>query len=638
MGEGSRRKLQGRTAIAVSVLAALTTLYEMWAVLAFPEPILHRALSFGAFFALCFLLYTTPGSTETGRVPWYDWVLAGGSVGVAAYIALNTQRLVHRFAFCDPVTVGDLILGLLAVVLLLEGSRRIVGPWLSILSVLSLGYVFLGPVIPGLFGHQGFSLRALIDELFLTTDGIWGDAMGIAVTYIILFIIFGAFLQLSGGGNFLFEFASALAGWARGGLAKVAVIASGLFGMISGSPVANASSVGAITIPMMRKAGYPADFAAATETCASTGGTIMPPVMGSVAFLMAQVLGVPYIKVAIAAAIPAVIYYFAVFVAVDLRAARLGLKGLPRDKLPPLGKTLAKGAGFFIPLVFLVYRLMAGFSPSRVALETTLVTVLVSWLRPDTRMGVRRILEALENGARSGIMVVVTLATSGIMIGVINLTGVGTKFSSFLMACTGGEKFVALALTMVLTLIMGLAMNITPSYLFAAVVSGPLLVSLGVPPMAAHMFILFFAALATMTPPVASTAFAAAGIAGADPMRVGFLACRIGLVAYLLPFAFAYEPALLLLGSPAEVLWATALTLVGVVALAVATEGWLGGEVHWFPRALIGIAGPLLVIRGWQTDVVGLALLAMGLLLRKKFRAPGAQTVKPPAVSPGTSG
>lgn len=617
MGEGEKRKLPPGLAKLVKTIAIVTTLYNLWSVIGFPTPILHRGITFSLFFALTFMIYTAPGSKSKNYIPWYDWVFVGLSMTVGIYIVANLNRLVTRFPFSDVVTGFDILMGIITMILLLEGTRRIIGPWLSILSILSLLYALYGNVIPGLFGHNGFSISSIIDELFLTTDGIWGQALGIASTYIILFIIFGAFLQTSGAGDFLFEFASALAGWSRGGLAKVGIIASGLFGMISGSPVANVSSVGTITIPMMKKSGYPADFAAAVECCASTGGTIMPPVMGSVAFLMAEVIGVPYISVAAAAAIPAVIYYLAIFFAIDFRAAKLGMKGLSRDEIPPLAKTLIKGLGFFIPLVYLVVRLMEGLSPSRVALETTIIILIISWLRPETRMGWTKILKALEDGTRSGILVISTCATSGIMIGIINLTGVGTKFSSYLMALSGNAEIFTLIFTMLLALILGLAMNITPSYLLAAVVAGPVLINLGIPPMAAHMFILFFAAVATMTPPVATAAFAAAGIADAEPMRVGFLACRIGLVAFIMPYIFIYQNALLLIGLPVQIFIAAISGIFGVALIAAAFEGWFGRNLNVLQRIILAVSGFMSITGMLYLTIVAVILAVLSISLGK---------------------
>jgi TRAP transporter 4TM/12TM fusion protein len=615
MGEGEKRKLSPNLSGFVKWAAISTTLYNMWAVFGYPEAIMHRGIGLGLFFALTFLLYTMPGAKTGKYVPWYDWILAVLSVSVSIYIFINLERLITRYPFVDKVYTGDIFFGILTVLLLMEGTRRVTGPWLSLLSVLAVAYAVWGQHIPGLFGHNGFSVKNIIEELFLTTHGILGMTMGMAVTYIILFIIFGAFLQNSGAGDFFFDFASSLVGWSRGGLAKVGIIASGLFGMISGSPTANVTTAGSITIPMMIKSGYPSDFAAAVESCASTGGIFMPPVMGSVAFLMAEVIGQPYLKVAAAAFLPALIFYMALFFAIDFRAGKLGMKGLPKDQIPPLGKTLLRGMFFFIPLIYLVARLVEGYSPSRVAFEATLLMFAVSWLQKDTRMTIQKTLKAMSEGTTQGIMIVTTMATSGILIGIINLTGLGAKFSSFLMAMSGQSITGTLIFTMFLAMFLGLPMNITPSYLLTAVAAGPVLVKLGINPMAAHMFILFFAAMAPITPPVAITAFTAAGIAGADPMRVGFLSMRIAIVAYFMPFIFIYQPALLLKGSLSSIILAIISGLFAVALLAMAVEGWFCRNLGAVVRVMLFSAG-LLALTGYLplvTVSIVIAVFAIGL-------------------------
>ncbi len=618
MGEGEKRKLPPLYANIVKWVAIATTIYNMWTVFGYPDLVLHRGVSVGIFFSLAFMTYTMPGTKTKKYIPWYDWIFVILSIAVAVYIAVNLNRLVTRYPFASPVTPLDMFFGIVTIILMLEGSRRIIGPWLSILSILTIAYALLGQYIPGMFGHRGFTWKAVVDELFLTTDGIFGSALGIASTYIIMFIIFGAFLTNSGAGDFLFDFAAAIAGGQKGGLAKVAIIASGLFGMINGSPVANVSSMGVITIPMMKKVGYQKDFAAALECSASTGGTIMPPVMGSVAFIMAEVIGVPYIKVAAAAALPAVLYYAAIYFAIDFRSGKLGMQGMSKEEVPPLMKTIIKGGVFFLPLIFLVFRLLGGLSPSRVGFETAIVILVVSCIRKDTRMNLDKLLKAFMEGTTGGILVVVTMAASGIMIGIINLTGIGTKFSSFLMSMAGKSTIITLIFTMLLAILLGLAMNITPAYLLTAVVAGPVLQGMGIPAMAAHMFILFYAAMATMTPPVASAAFAAAGIAEAEPMRVGFVAMRIAMVAYLMPFIFIYQQGLLL----AAPLWQIILSLIsGLLAtalIAMSTEGWFRKDLNRPQRSMLFIAGLAALPGNAFATIAALVLAALALMLKPK--------------------
>jgi TRAP transporter 4TM/12TM fusion protein len=592
-GEGNKRKLTGFPATLYKTIAFFTAIYIFWAIIYYPQPILHRSLSFGLFLALTFMTYTMPGTNTRNRIPWYDWFLAFLSVAVSIYIYLNLERVINRLVFVDPVFLWDMIMGIITVLLLLEGTRRVIGPWLSFLSIISLVYLWAGPFIPGKFGHKGFSSAHAIEELFLTTDGIWGNIMGVATNEVILFVIFGAFLLFSGAGAFLFDFAAAIAGWSRGGLAKVAILASGLFGMISGSPVANASTVGVITIPMMKKSGYPGDFAASVETCASAGGILMPPVMGSVAFVMAEVIGIPYVKVATAAFLPAVLYFLALYFSIDFRARKIGLQGLPKNEIPPLRNTIKQGLPFFIPILYLIFRLtLTGATISRVGLESICLIIVISIFNKKSRMNLKMIFEALADGTEKGIMIVTTMASCGIMIGVFNLTGIGGKFSSVLMSLSDSSLIITLLLVMLLAMFLGLAMNISTAYLLTAVVAAPVLINLGVTVLAAHMFILFYAAMATITPPVAITAFAAASIAGEPPMKVGFMAMRMAIIAYVLPFIFVYWPALLMQAPFYEIIIALFLGVIAVALIAMGLEGW------WFEQKVSKISRLLIIIAG----------------------------------------
>ena len=592
-GEGKRRILTGFPGKLHKAIGFFAAIYIFWAIIYYPQPIFHRSLSFGLFFALTFMTYTMPGTDTRNRIPWYDWVLALLSITVSIYIFLNLDRLVHRFVFVDTVYTLDIIMGILTILLLLEGTRRVIGPWLSLLSIISLGYLWAGPYITGRFGHKGFSGAHIIEELFLTTDGIWGNIMGVATNEVILFVIFGAFLLYSGAGAFLFDFAAAIAGWSRGGLAKIAILASGLFGMISGSPVANASTVGVITIPMMKKSGYSGDFAASVETCASAGGILMPPVMGSVAFVMAEVIGIPYAQVAVAAFLPALLYFLALYFTIDFRARKTGLQGMSRSEIPPLWETVKRGLPFFIPIIYLVLRLMlTAASISRVGLESIGLIVLIGILNPANRMNLKMIAEALADGVEKGIMIVTTMASCGIMIGVFNLTGIGGKISSALMAFSDSSLIMTLLLVMILSVFLGLAMNISTAYLLTAVVAAPVMIKLGVTPLAAHMFILFYAAMATITPPVAVTAFAAASIAGEPPMKIGFMSMRMAIVAYVLPFIFVYWPALLLQAPLVEIIIALLLGIAAVALIAMGLEGW------WFNKEMPMVSRLLVVIAG----------------------------------------
>lgn len=614
-GEGQKRSLSPRLLFIKNVLALLTACYVLVAVFIYPEPILHRAICFGLFFAIVFLSYSSPGVKNVDIVPWYDFIFASLSLIISLYIAMNLERLVYRAAYVDEVAMLDYIFAITIIILLLEGTRRIVGHWLSTLSILSLLYIFLGQSIPGRFGHHGFSLSFVVDSLFLTTHGIWGSTIGIATSHILVFIMFGAFLLYSGAGNFLFDFASSLAGSSKGGLAKIAIITSALFGMISGSAIANASTMGVLTIPTMKKQGYSPVFAASVECCSSVGGIFMPPIMGSVAFMMAEIIGIPYIQIAKIALLPALIYFIALFFTIDIRARKLNIEGMKEDDKKPLKTILINGSTYFIPLTYLIIRLMMGISPSRVGVESIALVIITSL----TRLDFMKIIKALIQGIDKATMIVTTMATCGIMIGVINTTGISSKFSSFLISLADYSIFTTLIFVMLLAIFLGLAMNITPAYLLTAVMAAPIMIKLGIEPLSAHMFILFFAAMATITPPVAMTAFAAATIAGAPPMKVGFQAMRMGLVAYLLPFVFVYNPAILLIGSPVNIILAFVSAIFAVGIMALSLEGfWLSHPLKLYERIPLFIASCLALMGRPYLVLIAIIITALIYFYHKK--------------------
>ncbi|MBN2285896.1 MAG: TRAP transporter fused permease subunit [Tissierellales bacterium] len=593
---GEKRQLSPLYTRLRHVLVLITSIYLVVAVLIYPEPIFHRAISFGLFFAYVFLSYTTPGSISK-KVPFYDIVLSVASLAVSVYIGYNLDRIIHRYINIDPVMPLDLLFGFLTIFLLIEGTRRVTGPWLSLLNLMALLYILFGHHIPGKFGHRGFTTSQIIDGLFLSPYGIWGGTLGVATGHIMIFLIFGAFFIKSGAGRFLFDFVSSLAGSSKGGVAKIAIISSALFGMISGSPIANASTTGAMTIPTMIKRGYSPEFAASVESCASVGGIFMPPIMGSVAFMMSEVVGIPYAKVASSAFFPAFLYFAALFFTIDIRSRKIGIGGMDSASRKPLFPLLRQGTGFFIPLFYLIFRLMSGVSPSKVGLESVLLILVISLFSRDNRISFKGVFDAFSHSIDKGVVIVSTMASCGIMIGVVNITGIAAKFSSSLISISSISVMFTLVLVMLITLFLGLAMNITSSYLITAVICAPILIRLGYAPLSVHMFILFFAAMATVTPPVALTSFAAATIAGASPMRVGFQSMKMGIIAYILPFIFIFNPAVLLLASKGQIIFSVLSAFVGVALIALGMEGWwFDREVNLIYRLVIFAAGLLAVL------------------------------------------
>lgn len=471
LDKGSKRNLKdtkiGKIIYYSSGLLALYCVYAT--VFAHPHAIMYRGIFTMSLVALAMIRYSTPGD-KSGKIKTIDYVLAVLSLITGLYIILSTERLVFRTPFFDPILPLDIVFGTIAILLVLEATRRTVGYPLAIVALIMMAYTFFGKYIPGMFGHRGFAFDRLIEQMFLTTNGIFGGSVGIASSYVLMFVIFGEFLNSTGGGDFFFDISRAVAGSTRGGLAKTAVVASALFGSISGSPISNVATTGAFTIPMMKKSGYPAYFAGAVETAASCGGTIMPPVMGAVAFLMAEIVGVPYTQVLIAATIPALLYYGAVYFAVDSQAIRRQLKGDKKDDLPSFSKTLIGGIQYVFPLIWLVIRLFMGLSPSRVALESVLWMIGIALImrNPKYPITVNCIVNALVSSINSLTPVALACASAGLVIGVITLTGIGGKFTSLIMALGQGSLILALLLTMFVTIILGMGMSISPTYLLAA--------------------------------------------------------------------------------------------------------------------------------------------------------------------------
>lgn len=562
----------------VDLLSVATAIYIIFASQLYPEPILHRSISFSLFFAIIFLSYNTPGSKRKKEIPFHDIIFAVGSLSVGLYIFINIDRLLGRQIFFDPVSILDKIFFIVTILLIIEGSRRTIGPWLPILSLIALMYLFFGKNIPGRFGHQGFSLNYIVDGIFLTSYGIWGRILGTASGHVMIFMIFGTFFLKSGAGDFLFDFASSIMGSSKGGIAKVAVISSAMFGMVSGGPVTNVSTTGSLTIPAMIKRGYSKEFSAATESCASIGGTFMPPVMGSVAFIMSEVVAIPYAEIAKRAFIPAIIYFVTIFFVIDARSRKLGFEGIGIHEKKKFSSIIFKGTNFFVPMTYLVFRIMSGISPSRAGLETTLLIILLSIFVGESLFDFEKISDALITAVKRGVMIISTMTCCGILVGVIYITGITTKFSSYLMSMMNLSSFLTLVLVMLITVFLGLAMNTASAYLITAVICAPILVMTGYEPLSVHMFILYYAATASITPPVAMTSFIAATIAGTSPFKVSLLSMRMGITAYFLPFVFIYFPSILLYGTILNTLTVVVLSLTIGAIISYIFEGYLLGK------------------------------------------------------------
>lgn len=491
------------------------------------------------------------------------------------------------------------------------------GLGLPVIAIVFLTYVFAGPHLPGILSHQGFTLMWAVDHIFFTTEGIWGIPAGVSATFIVMFIIFAAFLEQSKGGDFFIDLSLGLFGKARGGPAKAAIFASGFMGMLSGSAVANVVTTGAFTIPLMQRLGYSDRFSGAVESVASSGGQLMPPIMGAAAFIIAEFLGVPYIEVAAAAAVPAFLYYFSAFSMVHFEARRINLQGMKPEELPLIRKTLIYGFQFVLPVAVLVYLLVRGNSPMRAGLWAILITIVVSYVRADTRMTPKRILSALESGSKGAVQVAIACATAGIIIGVLTLTGLGMRFNSIILLISQGSLLLTLILTMFTSILLGMGLPTVAAYIIQVSLTVPVLTqNFGVHPLAAHFFIFYFAIISAITPPVALAAYAAAGISGADPLKTAITACRLGLAAFIVPYMFVYAPQLLLVGSTGKVIIATVTSMIGVVALAASVVGWLKTRASVPERVLLMGAALSLIKPGIYTDILGLGLLGIVIVLQ----------------------
>lgn len=614
--------------LVVSAIAVAMTAFHLYtgAFGMFDTPIqigVHIAFAM----ALILLLNPTkpPWRGATGRTfaLGYDLIVAAATAAPLWYRFDNYTYLTsERFEFVTPVTPLELVLGIAFVFAVLDLCRRMTGWPLVIIVAVVLAFPFI-PNLPGPLGHEGYSLGLQVDAQYLTLAGIFGIPLTASAQYIALFIIFGAFLERSGLGRFLIDFAVGLVGRYRGGPAKVAVIGSALCGTISGSAPANVLTVGVLTIPMMKRLGYPAFMAGAIEAAASTGGIIMPPIMGSVAFIMAEFTGVPYAKIALYALIPALLYFFGIFLTVHWSAVRFGIGGIAREELPDWRANVRERGHLVLPIVLLMYLLADGYSPQFAVTYSLLAVVVLSWLRRSTRMGWRDILAAMENGAKGVLVVAIATAAAGMIVGVFELTAVGVQLAQASGSYVS-TLFVGLVLTMVVSIVLGMGVPPSVSYIVQVAVTIPMLQAFlkadGMDPDTAvivtHFFVMYYAALAVLTPPDALASVAASGLAGSPFLKTALHATRVAFVAFVVPFMFVYRPALLTLGTWSQIAWDTSFAVLGVAVTSVALEGYCLRKLTLAERALAFASGFALIFPTRYTDFVGIGLLALLLLVQ----------------------
>ncbi|MEH2938595.1 TRAP transporter permease [Oscillospiraceae bacterium 44-5] len=576
----------------------------------------HYAIHVGLILVLGFIYFPAFKKASRRRIPWYDCILVLLSASMPVYVFARYNTFISTGFQGEMI---DIVMGTLLILLVMECSRRVCGPALSILSAVFLFYGLFGRYFPWVFMHRGYTWNRIV--VYLTTDiyGIYGTSISTSATYIVLFIIFGEVMNKCGMGQFFNDIANALAGHTKGGPAKVAVLASGFLGSINGSAVANVVTTGAFTIPLMKKTGYSKEFAGSVEATASVGGQLLPPIMGAAAFVMAETLGVKYGVVIKAAIIPALIYYLGIIIQVQMRAVKDQLHGIPKDQLPKVGQVMKERGHLLIPIIFLLYMLIwSGKTVIASAFWTILVTIVVAELRPISRMSLKDICDAFANAAKSMISVGIACACVGIVVGVCGQTGFALNVARAIISIGKTHLMLTLFFTMVTCMVLGMGLPSIPSYLITATIAAPALVELGIPDIAAHMFCFYFAMFANLTPPVALASFAAAGLSGGDPMKTGWQSVRLALAGFIVPFMFIYNPQLLL--ENVTILSGIQVVLtscIGVVLIAAFVEGYLFGRMHVVLR-LVSAAGALLLIDSRPiTDVIGIACLVIIILAQK---------------------
>ena len=617
--ESRYRKLGGLQGKFISAWLVCMSLFHLYTAGIATMPItIQRAVHLTFAIVAVYILFPARRSGSKTSAPFYDWILAAAAGCVTGYIIFFFNDIARRGAEPMPYEIW---LGIAAIILVIEAGRRVVGNVLPCLSILFLGYCYFGNYAPGMFQIRGYSVSRIIQHMYLTPEGIFGIALGVSATFVIVFIIFGAFLSQSGGAKFFNELALALAGGTPGGPAKVAVVASGLLGTINGSSVANVATTGTFTIPLMKRVGYPPHYAGAVEACSSTGGQLMPPIMGAGAFIMSEFLNIPYLTIAASAIIPAFIYYTAIFTNVHIRARKENLLGLPKDQLPSVRDVMRRDGHLIVPVLVVIATLLMKYTPLRSGFIGVVAVIVISMIKPHTRMGIRDMLKACEEGARGALGVALACALVGFVVGTSSLTSLGLTISNNIIDISGGNLLFTLMLSMVACLVLGMGLPTTANYIVCSTIIAPALIGMKVLPLAAHMFVFYFGIMADLTPPVCLAAFTGAGIAGADPAKTGFTATKIALCSYIMPYMFVYNPMLLLNRVvPYELVILTVSATMGVIVLAGALEGWMYRTLRKFERVVMGGVALAAIHVSIILSIVGIVGTAVILLYLKKTK------------------
>jgi TRAP transporter 4TM/12TM fusion protein len=635
--EYNYRKKFGPTWLTIiMVISALFIGYQLvTAGFGMPEVMKHNAIHLGFLLCLTFLYFPARKGSPRARPSNLDIVLSVVSALCAIYTVYNRDAYLLRSGI---PSMSDYIIGSLSCILVLEATRRTVGGQMLWISIICLLYMYLGPWMPGVFSHRGTSVQRIIQAMYLGGDGIYGMPLNVSATYLIIFVILAAILDKSGLGKLFNDLAMGAGGRMVGGPAKVSVVGSALVGMISGSAASNVATVGSFTIPLMKKIGYPPVFAGAVEAAASTGGQLMPPIMGSAAFIMAEYLGIPYLTIAAAALIPSLLFFGSVFFQVDLRARRLKLKGLSKEEMPDVKRTVMRYGQMIIPMIVLVWLMMQGRTALYSAFFAVVLTIVLSWFRKETRIGFKEAKVVAVNAARSSLAIGISMAAAGFMIAAFSMTGLGIILADSIVAVSHGSLMVVLILTMVVAIILGLGLPTSACYVITASICAPILIKVGLSPFQAHFFVFYYSCLSTVSPPIALAAYVAAGIANANTDKVGWMAFRLALAGFIVPFFFIYQPGMLLMGPDATgalvLNGVNTLTLIesvvfglgGIWLLAVSVEGFFLIAFPMWVRPIYFVAAILLIAPGLVTDAIGivLALIGTGIVLVIKKRRESA--------------
>lgn len=619
-GGSKKRELTGFWKKYVYVLGIIAVLFHFYVLVIHPISYWRLYLMHILFGMLLVYAIYKPGKKFKDTVPWYDVLLMLAGIGTAIYCITAERGMAYRMG-SNPTT-ADLIAISIILLLLLEGTRRIYGMILPTVAIVFLLYCHFGQYFSGGLGHSGYSWKKTISYM-LGYEAVFGSPMNASATMVFLFMVFGAFLTFSGAGPFFIDLAMSLAGSKRGGPAKVAVISSALFGTVSGNSVANVVSTGAFTIPLMKSVGYKPKFAAAVEATASSGGQIMPPILGSAAFIMAELIGAPYSEIMLASIIPALLYFFTVFLMVDIEAAKNNLTGVAKEELPKR-KYVLQNLYMLLPLVVLTI-VMTVLNQSAIrAASWGILSCIIVYIIKNRKFSFKEIMDAMADGAKSACGMICACGTAGIVVGVLNMTGAGIKFASFVVEVANGHLLVALILTMIASLILGMGLPTSASYIICAAVAAPALIDMGLTAIQAHMFVFYFACISAITPPVAMAAYAGATISGSKPMEVGFTACKLGICAFIVPFMFCYAPTLLWKGAAGDIIVTIITALIGATMLSYGLQRYAGCfslPLGIIPACILIASALLMIIPGTVTDLIGIAgacVVLIPLFLKKR--------------------